>query len=191
MPLSLIFLALSVCSAALQSRQSPVQTPFSLYGYGNNIDGLSVFYADGKAQLGDMSLSNATEKMSFSVTYGSNPQTWIARPHSTSENAVLVNDGTSSNSSMMGLSQSSALANAVTFIPNNNDLTPGGTSGNLTDVWTLYGSYVLLTPPGANFYAKATERDGWYLLLWSQSVKASLDYIPITLTTNAPLASSS
>ncbi|KAJ5653601.1 hypothetical protein N7490_000604 [Penicillium lividum] len=138
-----------------------------------------------------MSLSNATKKISISgrscisphestsdksVTFGTN-NTWIAQPASTSGNLF--------ESILLGLSQSSALANPVSFTDSTNSL-----SGDLTDVWELYGSYVLLTKTGANFYAKTTSEDGWYILLWSLSVKASLDYIPITLTTNAPVVRS-
>lgn len=43
----LLVLALSLCSATLETRQSPIKTPFNLYGYGSKIDGLPVFYADG------------------------------------------------------------------------------------------------------------------------------------------------
>ena len=75
-----VFLGL-VCSAQpLQARQSN-DTPFSLYAYGDNINGLPVFYADGAsienflmswhqinprtgtAQIGNMSLSNAANKV--------------------------------------------------------------------------------------------------------------------------------
>ncbi|KAJ5745646.1 hypothetical protein N7520_010828 [Penicillium odoratum] len=139
-----------------------------------------------------MSLSNATKKISISgrscisphestseksVTFGTN-NTWIARPASASENLF-------ESSTLLGLSQSSALANPVSFTDSTDSL-----SGDLTDVWELYGIHVLLTKTGANFYAKTTSEDGWYILVWSLSVKASLDYIPITLSTNAPVARS-
>ncbi|KAJ5934540.1 hypothetical protein N7466_004087 [Penicillium verhagenii] len=178
-----------ICSAHPLEAREVGTTPFNLYAYGTNINGLRVFYADGEAQLGDMSLSSATNKIAISVTYGTKKNTWIARPQTSTGNALFKSGDGSSNSTLLGLSSGTAIANPVTFPlydeASGSEISP---AGDLTAVWSLYGTYVILTETGANFYAKPTGKDGWYILLWSRSVSASVDYIPITLTINAPSA---
>lgn len=59
-------------------------------------------------------------------------------------------------------------------------------SNKLSNVWSLYGSYVLVTLDKVNFYAKPTGTDGVYSLLWSTSAEEMKDTIPLTLRTMAP-----
>lgn len=56
----------------------------------------------------------------------------------------------------------------------------------LSNVWSTYGSYVLVTVTGANFYARQTGTDGLYSLLWSSSAEAMTDTIPLVLRTTEP-----
>lgn len=54
-------------------------------------------------------------------------------------------------------------------------------SNKLSNVWSLYDGYVLVTLRGANFYAKSTSTDGLYSLYWSTSAEDMTDTIPLTL----------
>lgn len=79
---SVIVAVLGLACAAQPLQRQISGDPFSLYAYGDNINGLEVFYADGecrpmsemaipltsstgKAQMGDQSVSNATNKVSM------------------------------------------------------------------------------------------------------------------------------
>ncbi|KAJ5685577.1 hypothetical protein N7536_008196 [Penicillium majusculum] len=55
-----------------------------------------------------------------------------------------------------------------------------------TNVWTLYGKYVMCSQDNVNFYAQPTGQDGWYILLWSAMADAALRNTPVTLRTIGP-----
>ncbi|KAJ5721105.1 uncharacterized protein N7483_009039 [Penicillium malachiteum] len=113
------------------------------------------------------------------VTSGDDPTTWIARPdNSTSLGSDLVfnADGITSDSTIVACVNETGLTNPVNFVQ-----VGSNSSGELTNVWTLYGTTVLINEDGANFYAQSTDEDGWYNLVWSDSVDASTDNILLTL----------
>ncbi|OQE40067.1 hypothetical protein PENCOP_c006G08905 [Penicillium coprophilum] len=172
-----VILAIFAGSSAHPTEKRQNDGSWSLYAYGHNIDGLPVFYADGQAQVGDMALSNATSKSAFSLTFGDEPNTWVAHPDNTTTLANTTN--------LLGLSDTGSMACPVVFTPSQasnstNKLAPQ------TNVWTLYGKYVVCSQDRVNFYAQPTGRDGWYILLWSATTDAALQNIPVALRTIGP-----
>ncbi|KAJ5470364.1 hypothetical protein N7530_007721 [Penicillium desertorum] len=172
--------------------------PWSLCAYGQGIDGLPIFYADGQAQIGDLSLSNATNKFAVSLTFGDNQNTWVAHPDTTTttttEAGIFTTAGVASNTNLLGLSDTGLMACPVIFT------TPSGQKSNntvatnttvpapQTNVWTLYGKYVVCSQDDVNFYAQPTGQDGWYILLWSATADAALQNVPVTLRTIGPVS---
>ncbi|KAJ5205772.1 hypothetical protein N7472_002220 [Penicillium cf. griseofulvum] len=147
-----------ICSAKpLQKRQSTDPTPFKLYAYGTDISGLPIFY---------MNVTASTD--------GSN--TWTAHPSSTEGVNTL-----STNTNNLCLEQGSTNSNPVAFTGTSS----GERKNQLSNVWSMYGSYVLVNVEGANFYARQTE-DGLYSLLWSSSAEVMMDTIPLVLRTLEP-----
>ena len=83
---------------------------------------------------------------------------------------------------MLYLGQGDTWANPVSF----SGTSETERSNKLSNVWSLYGNYVLVTLSGVNFYAKSTSTDGLYSLLWSTSAEAMTDTIPLVLRTTEP-----
>jgi hypothetical protein len=111
------------------------------------------------------------------VTFGDDLNTWAAH----SDNTTTLDDTTN----LLGLSDTGSMACPVVFTPNqasNNT----NVSTPQTNVWTLYGKYVVCNQDKVNFYAQRTDQDGWYVLLWSAMVDAALQNIPVTLRTIGP-----
>ncbi|KAL5046603.1 hypothetical protein BDW71DRAFT_181500 [Aspergillus fruticulosus] len=174
---ALLFFALSCLSVGgasdaypLDGRQGPATSDtFSLYAYGEGISGLPMFYADGKAQVGDPKLSTAkvTEEVYFS---SASPNTWIAHPKK---------EGASFTSQVLTLPAGGSAAGDVLFNPETSQLVESGAAS----VFSVYGNYVLINTAGANFYAEKTDVDGVWDLVWSDSGSG---YVAITLRTIAP-----
>ncbi|KAJ5585400.1 uncharacterized protein N7459_005200 [Penicillium hispanicum] len=152
-----------------------------------------------------MSMSNATNKVPMygeslaalddhhpneahaaTVTYSDNDTAvWVAHANTTqAANAAFTTLGTSSSTNLLALGQSTESANPVGFTTS--EVAATSQSRQVTDAWSLYGKYVLLSRANANFYAKPTGKDGWYSLLWSETLTSSVDNIPITLRTVGP-----
>ncbi|KAJ5441197.1 hypothetical protein N7491_003603 [Penicillium cf. griseofulvum] len=170
-----------ICSAKpLQKRQSTDPTPFKLYAYGTDISGLPIFYMNGVAHVADASKVSATTMAALTPvnftasTDGSN--TWTAHPSSTEGVNTL-----STNTNNLCLEQGSTNSNPVAFTGTSS----GERKNQLSNVWSMYGSYVLVNVEGANFYARQTE-DGLYSLLWSSSAEVMMDTIPLVLRTLEP-----
>ncbi|KAJ5123517.1 hypothetical protein N7448_009614 [Penicillium atrosanguineum] len=178
------------CSAQpLEERQSN-GNPFSLYAYGEDINGLHVFYADGQAQIGDMSLSNASNKVPMYVTYSSNDRTtWIAHANTTQSTRTFaaLGSSTTSTTNLLCLKESSSVTNPVTFNSINSVSISSADTETITNAWSLYGSTVLINRTGGNFYAKSTGKNGWWHLVWSTSDNAGLEATAIILRTTAPV----
>lgn len=83
---------------------------------------------------------------------------------------------------MLCLEQGKSAANQVSF----SGTSEVERSTKLSNVWSLYGGYVLVTVRGANFYAKSTDTDGLYSLFWSTSAEDMTDTIPLTLRITEP-----
>ncbi|KAL4746684.1 hypothetical protein BDW72DRAFT_184511 [Aspergillus terricola var. indicus] len=157
----------------IDDRQGPATSDtFSLYAYGDGISGLPVFYADGKAQIGDPKLSTAkvTEEIYFTVSSAS-PNTWIAHPKKKGAAPFT--------SVVLALPSGGSAAGDVVFKPETSQLVESDTAS----VFSVYGNYVLINTAGANFYAEKTDVDGVWDLFWSDS---GSDYAAITLRTIAP-----
>ncbi|KAL4908520.1 hypothetical protein BDW74DRAFT_175203 [Aspergillus multicolor] len=170
---SLLLFALSCVAVAtnafpLEARQS--SETFSLYAYGDGISGLPVYYADGKAQIGDPSKSAAkvTEEVYFTVATIS-PNTYIAHPKK---------DSSSFSNFVLTLPSDGKGVGDVVFAPKNQQ----SVSSDAASVFSVYGNYVLINSAGANFYAEKTG-DGVWDLVWSDTPSG---YVAITLRTIAP-----
>ncbi|KAJ5169299.1 uncharacterized protein N7500_002082 [Penicillium coprophilum] len=151
-----------ICSAQpLEKRQSTNTTSFKLYAYGPDISGLPIFYLNVTAS-----------------TDGSN--IFTAHPSPTEGVATL-----STNTNNLCLDQGSTDSNPVGFTGSSSR----EQTNQLSNVWSLYGSYVLVSVSGANFYARQTE-DGLYSVLWSSSAEAMTDTIPLVLRTTEPATES-
>ncbi|KAJ5724921.1 hypothetical protein N7493_006649 [Penicillium malachiteum] len=201
--LSLVsILALAILESSVLARpqgaRRDISGPFKLYAYGTDISGLPIYYSNGSdsrnvlywaaqltsetgtAQIGDDS-SNPGDKIPIYVTSasGDDPSTWIAHPDNTTSlgtKLVFSTDGVASNSNLVSCVNKTGLTNPVNFLNAGSN-----SSSDLTDVWTLYGTTVLISEDGANFYAQSTDEDGWYNLVWSSSVDASTDNVLLTL----------
>ncbi|KAL4816711.1 hypothetical protein BDW67DRAFT_161402 [Aspergillus spinulosporus] len=157
----------------IDDHQGPATSDaFSLYAYGDGISGLPVFYADGKAQVGDPRLSTAkvTEEVYFTVSSAS-PNMWIAHPKK--------KEAASFTSVVLTLPSGGSAAGDVVFKPETSQLVESDTAS----VFSVYGNYVLISTAGANFYAEKTDVDGVWDLVWSDSGSG---YVAITLRTIAP-----
>ncbi|CAG8921470.1 unnamed protein product [Penicillium salamii] len=170
-----LLLALGIASAnPLRARETTA--PFKIYAYGKGISGLPVFYRNGAAELADTTKIDVSTMTTVQFAYSTDSSnTWIASPDSTQRSAPFSAD-------VLCLNQGTASANPVSF-SGNSDVQR---SNKLSNVWSLYGSYVLVTLDKANFYAKPTGTDGVYSLLWSTSAEEMKDTIPLTLRTMAP-----
>lgn len=113
--------------------------------------------------------------------------TFVAHP---SNSTSSTEDFTtlSTNTNMLCLDRGNTDSNPVGFTG-----APAREQSNttrLSNVWSTYGSYVLVTVTGANFYARQTGTDGLYSLLWSSSAEAMTDTIPLVLRTTEPATAS-
>ncbi|KAJ6007994.1 hypothetical protein N7540_011970 [Penicillium herquei] len=175
--LALALLESSVLARPHGARRA-ISGPFKLHAYGTDISGLPVYYANGIAQIGDASL-NPGDRIPIWVTTGNDTTTWIAHPDNSSSlgsELVFNTDGVISDSNLIACVNDTGLTSPVNFVQ-----VGSNSSGELTNVWTLYGTTVLINEDGANFYAQSTDEDGWYNLVWSGSVDASTDNILLTL----------
>ncbi|KAJ5103963.1 hypothetical protein N7532_004492 [Penicillium argentinense] len=153
---------------------------FNIYAFGESISGLQVYYADGVASIGDPSQSNATDVLPvyFTASSTSSDQyTWTA--HSASE------------------VQSAAVSDKVLYLANDGSDKVGfvsssersATDSKLTNVWWLYGRYVMTKIDGATFYAEPTS-NGWYKLTWSTADQSGTNKKLVTLRTIEPSTNS-
>jgi hypothetical protein len=83
---------------------------------------------------------------------------------------------------MLYLDKGDASANPVSF----SGISEAERIDEISNVWSLYGSYVLVSLSGVKFYAKSTGTDGLYSLIWSTSAEAMTDCIPLVLRTIEP-----
>ncbi|KAJ5670152.1 uncharacterized protein N7477_005515 [Penicillium maclennaniae] len=190
------FLPVFVVATGLFSSAQPLEerhangNPFSLYAYGDGINGLPIFYADGQAQIGDMSLSNASNKVPMYVTYSGNDRTtWIAHVNATQSTRTFATLGssTTSTTNLLCLKESNSVTNPVIFNSMDTVSSLNADSGTITNAWSLYGSTVLINRPGGNFYAKSPGENGWWQLAWSTLNDAELEATAIILRTNPPV----
>ncbi|KAF9241959.1 hypothetical protein DTO013E5_6814 [Penicillium roqueforti] len=176
-----------VCFAhPLEKRQSTSTDSFKLYAYGTGISGLPVFYRNGTAQVADVSKVDTTTMAAMTpINFtAATDNTWVAHPISSSSatadfttlstdtNMLCLDQGDTADSNPVGFTGASAADQSTTT--------------KLSNVWSTYGGYVLVTVSGANFYARQADTDGVYSLLWSSSAEAMTDTIPLVLRTTEP-----
>ncbi|KAJ6031154.1 hypothetical protein N7540_001886 [Penicillium herquei] len=154
----------------LEERQD--NTTFGLYAYGGSIQGLPVYFADGQAQIGDMSLSNATVKREVYFTVSDqNFYTWVAHVNQTEpviiSRAQTSIDAFATNTTTLLL----CLAGNITASGPVAFTIPEDTSGKIVDTFYLYGPDILIQHPAASFYAVPNGKDKWYSLTWSTEPK--------------------
>ncbi|KAJ5598061.1 hypothetical protein N7537_008145 [Penicillium hordei] len=166
--LSILLLAFGlVCSAhPLEERQSRTTEPFKLYAYGPGISGLPVFYRNVTASTGNTFVAHPSDSTSSAEDFTTLP----------ANTNMLCLDRGNTDSNPVGFTGTSAREQSNTT--------------RLSNVWSTYGSYVLVTVTGANFYARQTGTDGLYSLLWSSSAEAMTDTIPLVLRTTEPATAS-
>lgn len=111
---------------------------------------------------------------------------------------VTVNDATSSSGNTFTAhseSKAKALSDEVLYISNDGTDKVGFASSTersstkLTNVWWLYGRYVMTNVEGATFYAEQTS-NGWYALSWSSADQSGTKKTPVTLRTIEPSTNS-
>ncbi|KAL3455234.1 hypothetical protein BJX64DRAFT_295233 [Aspergillus heterothallicus] len=158
----------------LETRQAPaIEDTFNLYAYGESISGLPVFYADGKAEIGDCRLSTA--KVSYPIyftTSSSSSSTWIA--HANTTGTGVSGDFADT---VLTLPSTGAADGTVLFKPKT------AASASSSSIFNMYGNYVLINAEDANFYAVPTGVDGVYTLIWSD---VGSEQIAVILRTIAP-----
>ncbi|CRL29121.1 unnamed protein product [Penicillium camemberti] len=179
--LSILLLAFGlVCSAhPLEERQSRTTEPFKLYAYGPGISGLPVFYRNDESKV-DTTTMAAMTPINFTASTGN---TFVAHP-SNSTSSTEDFTALSTNTNMLCLDRGNTDSNPVGFT--GTSAREQSNTTRLSNVWSTYGSYVLVTVTGANFYARQTGTDGLYSLLWSSSAEAMTDTIPLVLRTAEP-----
>ncbi|CAI7613017.1 unnamed protein product [Penicillium glandicola] len=185
--LALLALGL-VCSAhPLEKRQSTSTVSFKLYAYGSGISGLPIYYGNGTAQVADASVIDTTTLAAMiPIDFTASENTWTASPSSTTGSTEDVT-ALSDNTNKLCLDQGNTSLNTVGFT--GIAATDQSTTSPISNVWSTYGSYVLVSVSGANFYARQTD-NGLYSLLWSTSAETSTDIIPLVLRTTAPATAS-
>ncbi|KAL4880551.1 hypothetical protein BJY04DRAFT_191018 [Aspergillus karnatakaensis] len=155
---------------------------FNLYAYGEGISGLEVFYADGKAQIGDPTLSTAevVQPVFFTTSPTSTP-TFLAHPKKP------TSPGADFETLLFTLPTSNSTDHAVLFTE-----LPASGSGTtpITETpsqFNTYGNYIIIEAENANFYAAKTKNEGVWNLLWSEDSGEVLDTVAVTLRTIKPV----
>lgn len=93
--------------------------------------------------------------------------------------------------------QSAAVSDKVLYLANDGSDKVGfvsssersATDSKLTNVWWLYGRYVMTKIDGATFYAEPTS-NGWYKLTWSTADQSGMNKKLVTLRTIEPSTNS-
>ncbi|KAF4627436.1 hypothetical protein G7Y89_g10716 [Cudoniella acicularis] len=169
---ALPFLANS-CFAIPHSKRADL-TDVTLYAYGTNISGLPVYFgnSDGLAYI----TSNTTAPTTLSsITWdipSSSDQSWnVATLNSTTAGTFyIIEDG----------------FNAAGFITSNTTVTNSTTTG-----FSLFGGQVVTTEGDvleAQFWAKTTDTDGVWSLMWNEDGTTQDDSTPVVLKRIAPAA---
>ncbi|KAJ5229780.1 hypothetical protein N7489_010488 [Penicillium chrysogenum] len=120
------------------------------------------------------------------------PNTNTTTTTTTESDILFMTAGVASDTNLLGLSDTGLMACPAIFtIPrgqgsNNTVATNTSVPAPQTNVWTLYGKYVVCNQDNVNFYAQPTGQDGWYILLGCATADAALRNVPVTLRTHWP-----
>ncbi|KAJ5591265.1 hypothetical protein N7450_005237 [Penicillium hetheringtonii] len=167
---ALVFTALLSIGSARPHEKRTQQ--FNIYAFGDHISGLQVYYSDG-----DPTQTNSTDILPVYFT---------------------VSDATSSSGNTFTAhseNKAKALSDEVLYISNDGTDKVGfassteKSSGKLTNVWWLYGRYVMTNVDGGTFYAEQTS-NGWYALSWSSADQSETGKTLVTLRTIEPSTNS-
>ncbi|KAJ5463064.1 hypothetical protein N7475_008008 [Penicillium sp. IBT 31633x] len=145
----------------------------------------------GRAQNDDMSLSNAINEFGFLLTFGENQDTWVSHPNNPTTTsrkpAFFATAGVAATTNLLGLRNTGSLA-CQSFSPSHKPLVTSNANSDSpqTNVWTLYGKYVMLSQPYLNSYSQSTRQHEWNILLWGAAVDAAVKNNPVTLRTITP-----
>ncbi|CAI7597103.1 unnamed protein product [Penicillium glandicola] len=176
---TILCLGASVYASGVVSRSAPaVGEEFGLYAYGESVGGLSLFYADGKAMIGDPANSTAstTSSVYFERSSESSDSTFVANPNGT------TNANASWSDEMLYIPSSSSSSHEMGF-----------TSTNMTNETTtgfiFYGQWLMVKSESgdisSSFYVEeSSQGDGIYSLLWDVSDDTSA--IPVSLRSVKP-----
>lgn len=127
--------------------------------------------------------STSNHVHTHAIVTASTGNTFVAHP-SNSTSSTEDFTALSTNTNMLCLDRGNTDSNPVGFT--GTSAREQSNTTRLSNVWSTYGSYVLVTVTGANFYARQTGTDGLYSLLWSSSAEAMTDTIPLVLRTAEP-----
>ncbi|OOQ81989.1 putative cytochrome p450 protein [Penicillium brasilianum] len=173
-------LCLLASASGFVPRAAPgVGESFGLFAYGDSIGGLSIFYADGKAFVGDPSNSTSSSAVPVSFERPSlSLSEWIANPNTTS--SATTTDRWSDELLYIPSSSSSSRQMGFTSKAESNETTTG---------FIFYGQWVMVeTESGdisSSFYVKASsEGEGINSLLWNATDDDAA--IPISLRSVKP-----
>ncbi|KAJ5167972.1 uncharacterized protein N7482_003566 [Penicillium canariense] len=154
-----------------------VDKNFGLYAYGDSVGGLSLFYADGKAFIGDPSNSTSSSAVPVSFKRSSGSNEWIANPNST----TITKTDASWSDEMLYIPSSSSSSRQMGF-------TSKAVSNETTTGFIFYGQWVMVeTKSGdisSSFFVRASSDGGVYALLWN--VTDDDTAIPISLRSAKP-----
>ncbi|KAJ5869655.1 hypothetical protein N7455_004596 [Penicillium solitum] len=171
---TMLCLGASAYAPAVARRAPSTGEQFGLYAYGEAVGGLSLFYADGQAHIGDPANSTASEVSS--VYFESSDSTWVGNPNGTTSG----NDSWSDQ--MLYIPDSSSSSHQMGF-----------TSKNMSNVTTtgfiFYGNWVMVKSDSgeisSSFYVRENSKgEGIYSLLWNVSDEATA--IPVSLRSTKP-----
>ncbi|KAF4765683.1 hypothetical protein HAV15_003369 [Penicillium sp. str.  len=182
----MLCLGASAYAPAVARRAPSTGEQFGLYAYGEAVGGLSLFYADGQAHIGDPANSTASEVSSVycyhdytlirDILVESSDSTWVGNPNGTTSG----NDSWSDQ--MLYIPDSSSSSHQMGF-----------TSKNMSNVTTtgfiFYGNWVMVKSDSgeisSSFYVRENSKgEGIYSLLWNVSDEATA--IPVSLRSTKP-----
>ncbi|ORY70449.1 uncharacterized protein BCR38DRAFT_481584 [Pseudomassariella vexata] len=143
--LALFYIVLPLVAAAsprLTTRAIPDEA-FTLYGYGEGLGGLPVYYDNGIAYIGEVSFVNSSQAAQVAFTEGTTSTTLVANPNNTAAgtNATWSNltyflPGTTNTDHQTGFASNVSASDVTTgFTFYGKTLLNKDTSGSLQSLW--------------------------------------------------------
>ncbi|KAJ5492115.1 hypothetical protein LT330_005046 [Penicillium expansum] len=181
----MLYLGASAYASAVVPRTPPsAGEKFGLYAYGESFGGLSLFYGDGKALIGDPANSTAstTSSVYFERTSESSDSPWVANPNGTANANGTAHSIASWSDQMLYIPSSSSSSDEMGFTSKNR-------SNETTTGFIFYGTWMMVELDSgdisSSFYVReSSQGDGIYSLLWNVSDDTTA--IPVSLRSVAP-----
>ncbi|OBT58233.1 hypothetical protein VE04_01301 [Pseudogymnoascus sp. 24MN13] len=179
---------LAIPGATSSNAADPIDpSNLSLYAYGRNISGLTVFYGDGLAYIGSTPLNGASvaSNITFSTT---DPASETATWNVTSTNAAF-----STTPLLYIVPTDSAFTQVGFYGSSNNSSLP---TGGVTTGFVLFGNYLsYIASDGTmqqQFWAQATDTIGTWKLMWNAGGEGGVTadgytITPVSIKIRAPL----